>query len=208
MFNREERVDILQQLTSSKLREHPLRVVVNSVLFFEAAYETLSSSTAFLIHLLTNHTHIQKKVRDELRLVMGGDTELNYAHLKELKYMEQVIKEALRMFPPQTTFIGRGVNKGKKVLPIITILICSFADLLTMTFCIKGRMGARFGSQKESTSKPVFINSTTILTFGTTLKPLTPIASPQNARVRVRKRLKGKRQFHYLKFVFFVYFYR
>lgn len=106
------RPDILQQLLDSHLSANPLRVVANSVLFFEAAYETLSSSLAFIIHLLVKHEEVQELVREELAAVLGDkggelDEVVEQNDLRKLKYLDMVVKEGLRLFPPQTTFIGR-----------------------------------------------------------------------------------------------------
>ncbi|RWS01725.1 Cytochrome P450 3A24-like protein, partial [Dinothrombium tinctorium] len=42
-------------------------IVANTVLFFEAGYETTSTALAFVIHVLVNNEDVQEKVREEVR---------------------------------------------------------------------------------------------------------------------------------------------
>jgi cytochrome P450 len=43
---------------------------------------------------------VQKKVRDEILHVLGDDLTPNMEQQKGLKYMNMVIKENLRLYPP------------------------------------------------------------------------------------------------------------
>jgi cytochrome P450 family 3 subfamily A len=92
-----------------KARLYPEQIVANSVLFFEAAYETLSSSLGFITHLLVQHPSVQERLSEELTKFLESHVSLDYEAFSELKYLDAVIHEALRIFPPQTTFIGRYV---------------------------------------------------------------------------------------------------
>jgi len=98
--------DLLQLLIKSDLTDD--QIVANSVLFFEAAYETLSGSLGFIIHLLVNHPRVQEKLRQELEDFVQEFGKLEtYDVMTKLKYLDAVVKEGLRLYPPQTTFIGR-----------------------------------------------------------------------------------------------------
>jgi len=101
----EYRPDLLQKLMSSNLSQD--QIVANSVLFFEAAYETLSSSLAFIVHLLVHHRDVQENVRQELHVYLQDLGTFDFRVMSNFPYMDLVIKESLRLFPPQTTFIGR-----------------------------------------------------------------------------------------------------
>ncbi|ODN03152.1 Thromboxane-A synthase [Orchesella cincta] len=99
--------DLLQvMLDSGKLDE--TSIVANSVLFFEAGFETLSAGLAFITYLMVKHPEAQEKVRAEIGdLIEKNGAKLDCYKLKQLKFLDQCINEALRMYPPQTTFIGR-----------------------------------------------------------------------------------------------------
>lgn len=100
--------DILQVMLESAIKNDSSKVLANSILFYEAAYETLSAGLAFTMHLLVNNVHVQEKVRDEIRQVLlENDGVITAESTRNLKYLDAVIKEALRIYPPQTTFISR-----------------------------------------------------------------------------------------------------
>lgn len=103
-----KRYDILQTMLDSSLQSDHIKIVANSVLFFEAAYETLSAGLAFTFNLLINNPDAQHKLRQEIQNVLKNNAgQLSSEEIKQMKYLDAVIKEALRMYPPQTTFISR-----------------------------------------------------------------------------------------------------
>ncbi|XP_005093673.2 cytochrome P450 3A9 [Aplysia californica] len=101
-------------------------IVANSVLLILAAYETTSSTLRSLLYLLAQNQDIQDKVIQEIDTVLDGRTEPEYEDLTNLKYTEQVIKEAIRLFPPvpiltrealeTKTYDGVTIPKGSCVL--------------------------------------------------------------------------------------------
>lgn len=102
--------DILQVMLQSPIKDDEGKVLANSILFYEAAYETLSAGLAFTMHLLTNNENDQRKVRDEiLNYLKENGGQISAENISKLKYLDAVIKESLRMYPPQTTFISRYV---------------------------------------------------------------------------------------------------
>lgn len=106
--NEERKEDILQVMLDSSIKCDDEKVLANSILFYEAAYETLSAGLAFTMHLLTINENVQRNVRDEIRTHLQENGEpISAKNISNLKYLDAVIKEALRMYPPQTTFISR-----------------------------------------------------------------------------------------------------
>lgn len=57
---------------------------------------------AALFYLIALHPEVQDKAFEELRDIYGNDLEreVTYKDLQEMKYLEMVAKEALRLFPP------------------------------------------------------------------------------------------------------------
>ncbi|CAG2112810.1 unnamed protein product [Medioppia subpectinata] len=82
-------------------------IAANSVLFFEAGYETTSTALGYLMHILINKPEIQEKCRQEVKQLLESEGRLDYNTVTKLKYMESVIYETLRIYPPITTFISR-----------------------------------------------------------------------------------------------------
>jgi cytochrome P450 family 4 len=60
------------------------------------------------LYNLAKYPQIQQKAFEEIQSVMGDDAgkEITMNDLNELHYLELVIKESLRLFPP-VPFIGR-----------------------------------------------------------------------------------------------------
>lgn len=84
-----------QPLTNADIREE-----VDTFMF--EGHDTTTSGICYILYLLSRHPDVQKKLFQEIRGVIGDDKEIpmTYKDLQELKYMECVIKESLRMYPP------------------------------------------------------------------------------------------------------------
>lgn len=80
-------------------------IVANAIIFYEAGYETTSTALGFIAHFLVNYPEVQEKVRAE---ILQLDGQFDYASLGKLPYLEQVVCETMRFYPP-----------GKKTLPPI-----------------------------------------------------------------------------------------
>lgn len=64
--------------------------------FLYAGYETTATALAYVVYCLAKHTEIQEHLRDELRALEGPITGRK---LKEVRLLEGVIKESLRLYP-------------------------------------------------------------------------------------------------------------
>lgn len=78
-------------------------------------HDTTTSAIGFTLHLISKDGRVQQKMLEEINAVMEeredqGKDELSYSDLGKLKYMEMVIKEALRLFPP-VAFLGRRIEE-------------------------------------------------------------------------------------------------
>lgn len=96
---------------------------VNAVFF--AGGDTTAAAFLFIVKLLAAHPAIEKKLIRELTAHLSAD-EITVASLNKLKYLQCVISEALRLYPP-VPFLAREVdtaftlgdaplNKGDMVL--------------------------------------------------------------------------------------------
>lgn len=82
-------------VTDEEIREH-----VNLVVF--AGHDTSAFTIAHTILLLAMHPRVDRLVMAELEEVFGDqplDTDLTMKQVNQLFYLEQVIKESLRLFP-------------------------------------------------------------------------------------------------------------
>ncbi|XP_041982206.1 cytochrome P450 6B6-like [Aricia agestis] len=76
-------------------------IVAQAFVFFAAGFETSSSSSSYLLHLLAHHPDKQERCQEEIDEVMARyDNKLCYDAVKEMKYLEMAFKEALRIYTP------------------------------------------------------------------------------------------------------------
>lgn len=76
-------------------------VTAQAFLFFQAGYETSSSTLSLCLYELSKHPEVQAKIHEEIdsALRKSGDDGISYDILQELKYMEWCIDETLRKYP-------------------------------------------------------------------------------------------------------------
>jgi cytochrome P450 len=86
---------------------------VNFVLF---VHDTMHSSMNFLLYNLAKHPEVQEKVFQEAKEVLGHDFrgEITEKDVNQFHYLEAVIKESLRLFPP-VPFVARILSSEKKI---------------------------------------------------------------------------------------------
>lgn len=70
----------------------------------QQAGDTTSTALNFLFLMLAMHENVQQRILVEINEVFGEckDLIVDYEKLSELKYVEMVIKETLRLFSPAT----------------------------------------------------------------------------------------------------------
>uniref|UniRef100_UPI003AF32C46 cytochrome P450 4C1-like n=1 Tax=Achroia grisella TaxID=688607 RepID=UPI003AF32C46 len=83
--------------------------------FMFAGHDTTAAGLTFFIMLLANNPTIQDKIYKELKEVFGGSTRhADIDDLSKLKYLDNCIKESLRLYPP-AHFISRQLNETVKL---------------------------------------------------------------------------------------------
>ncbi|XP_012532560.1 cytochrome P450 4g15 [Monomorium pharaonis] len=112
------------QMTDEEIWEE-----VNTIMF--EGHDTTAAGSSFALCVLGNHPDIQDRVHEELDAIFGdSDRQCTYQDTLEMKYLERVILETLRLFPP-VPLIARHLNEdvkiGNHVLPkSATVLIVQF----------------------------------------------------------------------------------
>lgn len=81
--------------------------IANAIIFFEAGYETTSTMLGFVAHILVNHPDVQEKVRQEVIELYNEEGKLDYNTVNKLSYMQCVLNETMRFYPPVTNFVTR-----------------------------------------------------------------------------------------------------
>ncbi|CAG8603424.1 21442_t:CDS:10, partial [Gigaspora rosea] len=93
-----------QNLSNTELR-HNLGV------FMLAGHDTTASSLATILYLLAAHKDVQQKAREEILTVLGDDLTPSAEQHKSLKYLNMIIYENLRLYPPIAILPARVTTK-------------------------------------------------------------------------------------------------
>jgi cytochrome P450/NADPH-cytochrome P450 reductase len=70
------------------------------VTFLAAGHETTSGLLSFALYFLLKHPDVMARARAEVDQVLEVDTTPRFEHLAQMPYLEQVLKETLRIWPP------------------------------------------------------------------------------------------------------------
>ncbi|GAB0087945.1 Cytochrome P450 [Sergentomyia squamirostris] len=108
-------LDLLLKATvdGKPLSDADIREEVDTFMF--EGHDTTTSGISLTLYHLSQQQDIQERVYEELKQIFGGqlkeDFKVIYSHLQDMKYLEMVIKESLRMTPP-VPIIGRKTTEA------------------------------------------------------------------------------------------------
>ncbi|XP_050426995.1 cytochrome P450 4C1-like [Adelges cooleyi] len=98
------------QMTFNQLRDEIITVMIGG-------QDTTGMTNACIIFMLAHHQDVQNKVLEELLTIYSSgnpDRQPTYDDLQKMEYLERVIKETMRHFPP-LPLLGRNVEKETKI---------------------------------------------------------------------------------------------
>ena len=115
--------DTGEGMTETQLRDEAITI-------FAAGHETSANALTWTLMLLSQHPETVKKLRTELREVLGGNTP-TFADLPRLQYTKQVIEEGMRLYPPAHA-VGREAVEadeinGTKIKKNMIVLLSIFS---------------------------------------------------------------------------------
>jgi cytochrome P450 len=124
-----ERRDVLSLLVGARgdggeaFTDREIRDQVMTLMF--AGHDTSTSTLTFMLHELARHPEVTRRLREEQDQVLGGDTPTATQLEREMPYLEMVLDEVLRLYPPawigprravrEFEFGGHTVPKGAYV---------------------------------------------------------------------------------------------
>ncbi|EDJ8649409.1 cytochrome P450 [Campylobacter coli] len=82
-------------------------------MLFLAGHETTASSLTWTLYLLSLYPDEQEKAYKEIIQVLQGEN-IQISHLRQFKYLTNIFKESLRLYPP-VGFFAREAKKDTKV---------------------------------------------------------------------------------------------
>ena len=80
------------QMTNRQVRDEAMTL-------FLAGHETTANALTWLWFLLSQHPQVEAKLQEELKTVLGSRTP-TVADIRQLRYTEGVVLEAMRLYPP------------------------------------------------------------------------------------------------------------
>jgi cytochrome P450 len=126
----EDRGDLLSMLLNARDEEgDPMpedQLLDECVTLFVAGHETTAAALTWTWFLLAQHPPVIARLRAEVDSVLGG-RQISFADLNQLPYLEAVVKETLRLYPPAFGF-------GRQVMQPFTALGHHFPHKAVLLF--------------------------------------------------------------------------
>jgi cytochrome P450 len=108
----------------------PIDVRNNLLTFITAGHETTALALTWTFYLLSLHPEIEQRVKDEIAAVTGGGP-VRAEHIEALGFTNQVIQEAMRLYPPAALIVRAArrdvVLDGEQVRAGSTVYIPVYA---------------------------------------------------------------------------------
>ena len=70
------------------------------MMFFLGNFETTTTTLCYTMYLLAAHLEVQERLITEIDEIIGDRTDINYADTNSLPYLDMVMHESLRLYPP------------------------------------------------------------------------------------------------------------
>ncbi|GIX66982.1 cytochrome P450 4V2 [Caerostris extrusa] len=125
-------LDVLLKLhiEDQVLDEEGVRQEVDT--FISTGHDSISVTVKWALYLIGLYPEVQEKIHQELDSVLGADSKgpLSVADLNELKYLDCVLKESNRLYPPAAAF-GRKISEeisicGYTIPKRTTVIVAPF----------------------------------------------------------------------------------
>nr|BAN21142.1 cytochromeP450 [Riptortus pedestris] len=95
-----ENIEKMDNESSEKIEITDLLLAAQSFVFLLAGFETTSDCLNYVAFLLSKNKKVQDKAREEVIKIKQKYGEFSYEAVKEMTYLENVIHETTRVFPP------------------------------------------------------------------------------------------------------------
>ncbi|XP_050293214.1 cytochrome P450 9e2-like isoform X1 [Anthonomus grandis grandis] len=104
-----------------------LDITSQACIFFFGGFETVANVMTFGAYELATNRDVQDKLREEIKTNVSNDGKVSYETLQEMKYMDMVISEILRKWPPfpvtdricTKPYTIKALDKNSKDIPIL-----------------------------------------------------------------------------------------
>ncbi|CAG2108804.1 unnamed protein product [Medioppia subpectinata] len=108
----EEELAIRRQMLTTGAKKHTLtddEIVAQAWIFFLAGYDTTSTTLTYCCYELALNQDIQQRLYNEVMTSVDSEGEIGYDELMAMSYLDAVLSETLRKYPPVNTIERRSV---------------------------------------------------------------------------------------------------
>ncbi|KAG5669762.1 hypothetical protein PVAND_000056 [Polypedilum vanderplanki] len=116
--NKIERKDVIDILLKIELENKDgvklsiEEIAAQCFVFYLYGFETVACTGSFLLYNLAMHLEIQNKLRDEIKMVLWRhENKFTYEAVQEMNYLQMVIDETLRLYPPIFDIVRKSSRK-------------------------------------------------------------------------------------------------
>ncbi|XP_023247965.1 probable cytochrome P450 6a13 [Copidosoma floridanum] len=139
---RNDFVDLLMDIKNDPKEIHDeemtdMLITAQIFIFFIAGFETSSATMSHAMYELAKNLDVQDKLRNEVKTTFENNNgKLNYDNIKNMKYMDKVIKETLRMYPPAFVITRKSMEDHTFILKDVKIQIPKYTNIFIPTHAI------------------------------------------------------------------------
>ncbi|KAK0178496.1 hypothetical protein PV327_007382 [Microctonus hyperodae] len=110
-------------------------LAAQALIFFVAGFETSSKTISTTLYELAIHPEIQEKLRIEIINILNiHNGKLSYDAINEMKYLDMVMKETLRKYPPASELNRRNIVPYE--IPGYDVILPTGSDIHIPIYCI------------------------------------------------------------------------
>ncbi|KHN73937.1 Cytochrome P450 3A31 [Toxocara canis] len=109
-----------------------LELVAQGYLFLVVGFQTISATLQFVAYSLASNPHVQEIAYKEIMDVVGAKESIEYDDVMKMPYIEQVMNETLRMYPP----VSRNDRKCRSDITLNGITIEKDTFVFVPTFAV------------------------------------------------------------------------
>lgn len=125
----------LQEIVGSKYLSEE-EIMAQALVFFLAGYETTASLLGYTLYELAINPDIQERLYGEIQKAKEVDAKLSISTLNGIHYLDAVISEALRKYPP-ATMTAREVGENDYEIPELKLTLSKGQTVLIPIFAMQ-----------------------------------------------------------------------
>jgi cytochrome P450 len=113
-----DHTDFMYQILNNESKKSlsQTEIVLNMALFISAGTDTTATALTGWTYFVCTHPDVYRHLVDEIRGAFVTDADIKWEKVKELRYLDATVNEALRLFPPSPASQQRVVPPGGAII--------------------------------------------------------------------------------------------